>query len=268
MGSSQAGRSSDCAGSSNTSSPLKPRRNSRGRDCGTNRRASILTTSMEYPRPFIARIADLMSWPARLDTKPVTFSRATAAGRSPPMVARLFTKCQKAALEPLWSPARPPASERSVHGNDAQARSTRSGICDCVRVPRSPKWNWCASPWSPKCARNIASFFGEMSLDQVTRSPAASSPIFASPIPAKYSATRSSGSVRSATTLLKPTQHPARWDGSAEETRLGAPSAAGRPTQAGPTNSAVRWLHRGRGGLPRARRLSAVRDSRRSCSRR
>ncbi len=186
------------------------------------------------------------------------------------MVARLFLRSARRRHLSLWSPARPPASERSVHGNDAQARSTRSGICDCVRVPRSPKWNWCASPpWSPKCARNIASFFWRNVIGPGhPKSCCFQPPHLCEPDPGEVlrNAKFRFGPIRHNTPQTDPAS--CQMDGSAEETRLGAPSAAGRPTQAGPTNSAVRWLHRGRGGLPRARRLSAVRDSRRSCSRR
>ena len=182
-----AGRNSEIGHSAGTGSASRaPTTNRRGRLCGTNHLASSVNRSQRYPRSLRRWIAAAMSLPPCEVAKPTTFSSMTTRGRRFPISVRTRANSQNTPEPSPASPARLPASDRSVQGNDAVARSTLG-----TSRPRTPRTSPRTKCSASKLAAYIAYLSGSMSLAKATSKPSLSMAARTRPIPAKNSAARS-----------------------------------------------------------------------------
>lgn len=87
------------------------------------------------PSSLNTRIAAVRSSPPCDGARPVTFStRTITSGRSSPSPRSSRTKCQTVPDCAPANPARPPARDKPMHGDDAHARAASRG--DRTRPPR------------------------------------------------------------------------------------------------------------------------------------
>lgn len=174
-----------CQSAGSDSASVEATMNRRGRLCGTNRRASTTNRSQMYPSRFNSAIAARKSAPPCDVANDGTFSRRQTDGRRALISSSTRANSQNMLDSLPASPARFPASERSVHGKDAVARDT-SGMS----LPRTLRTSARTNSSSPKFAAYMSCFASAMSFAQTTANPARSKANRTRPIPAKNSAAR------------------------------------------------------------------------------